>query len=127
MTTGFKPVRSISFLYQSQSRDHLFEIQTAVDLKKQIMLMHETDARHGAFDFGPDEVREAPAEVAQLLLDHESLPWRRRRFEQDSILQELIKNAAITPCAGPTLSTATPSTVAASRNGGILKRAYGNA
>ena len=34
----------------------------------------------GAFDF--NESATAPPEVAELLDKHESLPWRRRRFEQ---------------------------------------------
>ena len=62
----------------------LFEIQTALGFQKRIMLMHETDSRHGAFDFA--EAEGAPAAIAEMLATHESLPWRRRRFEQDAIL-----------------------------------------
>ena len=49
----------------------------------------------GAFDFA--ETDDAPPEVASLTLTHESLPWRRRKFEQDAILAELIKNCGISP------------------------------
>ena len=45
----------------------MYEIETALGLSKPIQLMHETDGRHGAFDFGSDEVSEAPPFVAELL------------------------------------------------------------
>ena len=45
----------------------------------------------GAFDF--DETNDAPPKIASLTLTHESLPWRRRKFEQDAIIAELIKNS----------------------------------
>ena len=47
----------------------------------------------GAFDF--DEANDAPPEIAALTLTHESLPWRRRKFEQDAILTELINNCGL--------------------------------
>lgn len=62
----------------------------------------ETDARHGAFDFS--ETDRAPENVAALLTTHESLPWRRRRFEQDCIMNELIKNSGL-----PTPAHAAPA------------------
>ena len=73
----------------------LFEIQTALALQKKIMLMHETDDRHHAFDFSADEVQQAPADVSEIFMTHESLPFRRRRFEQDAILAELIRTSGI--------------------------------
>ena len=72
----------------------LFEIRTALSKQKRIMLMHESDGRHGAFDFG-SESSQAPPDMAELLEAHESIPWRRRRFEQDAILHELIKNSGL--------------------------------
>jgi hypothetical protein len=72
----------------------LFEIKTAMQRSKKMVLMHETDARHGAFDFG--EASPAPPDIANIVETHESLPWRRRRFEQDGILAELIKNSGLT-------------------------------
>ena len=87
----------------------LFEIQTALSLRKRIQLMHETDARHGAFHFS--EAEQAPAAVAELLETHESLPWRRRRFEQDAILSELIRGADLgrASAAGPGVAKAIPA------------------
>ena len=47
----------------------------------------------GAFDFA--ETNDALPEIAELTLTHESLPWRRRKFEQDAILAELIKSSGL--------------------------------
>ena len=47
----------------------------------------------GAFDF--TETNDAPPKIAALALTHESLPWRRRKFEQDAILAELIKSSGL--------------------------------
>ena len=47
----------------------------------------------GAFDFA--ETNDALPEIAELMLTHESLPWRRRKFEQDAILAELIKSSGL--------------------------------
>ena len=47
----------------------------------------------GAFDFA--EMNDALPEIRTLTLAHESLPWRRRKFEQDAILAELIKNCGL--------------------------------
>lgn len=77
----------------------LFEISTALDCQKSIMLMHESDTRHGAFDFSGDEVKHAPGDIADLMLTRESLPWRRRRFEQDAIMNELVRNSGLNPAA----------------------------
>ena len=72
----------------------LFEIRTALTGQKKILLMHETDERHGAFDFG-EVNRQALPDMTELLETHESIPWRRRRFEQDAILAELIRTAGL--------------------------------
>ena len=74
----------------------IFEIETALSLGKKIVLMHETDGRHGAFDFGAGGAG-VPAAVLALLQTHESLPWRRRKYEQDTILQELIRLSGCSP------------------------------
>jgi hypothetical protein len=69
-----------------------FEIREAMARQKTILLVHETDSRHGAFDFraGRDE---APADLQQLLDSHESLPFRRRGYERDGMLTTLIERA----------------------------------
>ena len=40
-------------------------------------------------------MNDALPEIAMLTVTHESLPWRRRKFEQDAILAELIKISGI--------------------------------
>ena len=53
------------------------EIRHAVALKKPIVLLHESDARYGGFDFrAAHEV--APPDLQELLDNNESLPFRRR-------------------------------------------------
>ena len=89
----------------------VYEIKTALTLQKRVMLMHETDGRHGAFDFGAAEVQTAQADIAQLMSTHESLPWRRRRFEQDCILQELVSNSGLEPPANGAAAVAKAGSV----------------
>lgn len=58
--------------------------------KKPILLVHETDDRHGKFDFG---AADAPEDMEHLLVDTESIPWRRRSYEQEAIFAELERRA----------------------------------
>ena len=83
----------------------LFEIETAMTMQKK-MLMHETDSRHVAFAF--EVIPPALPSIKTLLETHESLPYRRRRFEQDAILAELVRNSGLTSGMGET-GTATSS------------------
>ena len=48
-----------------------YEIQMAIALKKKIVLVHETDPRHGSFDFGADERKGVPEGILKLLEDVE--------------------------------------------------------
>ena len=70
----------------------LFEIETAIAARKKIIPIHEQDIRHGAFDFAR-EVEAAPEWIQQLLENHESLPWRRRAFERQAVLDRLCEVA----------------------------------
>ena len=58
-----------------------------------MIVIAEIDILAGAFDFA--ETKDALPEIASLTLTHESLPWRRRKFEQDAILAELIKSSGL--------------------------------
>ena len=54
-----------------------FELRTALELKKKILLVHEDDRRrHGCFDFG--EKTKAPADIAGVLdqVGSVALIWR---------------------------------------------------
>ena len=47
-----------------------FEIRTAKELGKQIILVHESDKRHAPFDFVQDR-SDAPSDLLHLLDDYE--------------------------------------------------------
>ena len=66
-----------------------FEARCALKLKKPIVLMHEEDERHGKCDFGK-EAGLAPDDLKPMLANNESIPWRRRKFEQDGVLDHLL-------------------------------------
>lgn len=75
-----------------------YELLEAVKADKQVLLLHEEDERRGAFDFDttsgvPDEVQRVTCE---LLRGMQSLPWRRLRHEQRSLLDEIVRRR----CAG---------------------------
>jgi hypothetical protein len=69
-----------------------FEIREAMALKKPMLLIHESDPRFGSFDFGKAGST-APADLKLMLDSHESLPFRRRGYERDGMLQSLIERA----------------------------------
>ena len=69
-----------------------FEIREAMALKKPMLLIHESDPRFGSFDFGKAGST-APADLKLMLDNHESLPFRRRGYERDGMLQSLIERA----------------------------------
>jgi hypothetical protein len=69
-----------------------FEIREAMALNKPMLLIHESDARFGSFDFGKAGST-APADLKEMLDNHESLPFRRRGYERDGMLQSLIERA----------------------------------
>jgi hypothetical protein len=69
-----------------------FEIREALALNKPMLLIHESDPRFGSFDFGKAGST-APADLKEMLDSHESLPFRRRGYERDGMLQSLIERA----------------------------------
>jgi hypothetical protein len=69
-----------------------FEIREALALNKPMLLIHESDPRFGSFDFGKAG-NTAPADLKEMLNSHESLPFRRRGYERDGMLQSLIERA----------------------------------
>jgi hypothetical protein len=69
-----------------------FEIREAMALNKPMLLIHESDPRFGSFDFGKAGSI-APADLKEMLDSHESLPFRRRGYERDGMLQSLIERA----------------------------------
>eukprot|EP00935_MAST-01C_sp_MAST-1C-sp1_P001599 g1599.t1 len=69
-----------------------FEIREAIAMSKPMVLLHEADARYGAFDFH-GAYSEAPPDLKELLDSHESLPFRRRGYERDGMLRTLVDRA----------------------------------
>jgi hypothetical protein len=57
-----------------------------------MVLVHESDPRFGAFDFRAAREK-APPDLQDILDNHESLPFRRRGYERDGMLQTLIEHA----------------------------------
>ena len=54
----------------------------------------ESDERFGAFDFRAAHA-EAPADLQELLDQHESLPFRRRGYERDGMLKTVVDRAGM--------------------------------
>ena len=52
----------------------------------------ESDARYGSFDFRAAHAA-APADLQELLDQHESLPFRRRGYERDGMLRTVVNVA----------------------------------
>ena len=69
-----------------------FELQTALELEKQVVLVHEADKQSQRFDFVADKEL-CPASMRYILDEIESLPFRRRGYERDSMLNAIIKRA----------------------------------
>eukprot|EP00935_MAST-01C_sp_MAST-1C-sp1_P000170 g170.t1 len=68
------------------------EIRHALALKKPVILVHESDARYGSFDFRAAHA-EAEADLRELLDRTESLPFRRRGYERDGMLKTVVERA----------------------------------
>jgi hypothetical protein len=83
-----------------------FEIREALALRKPMQLIHESDPRFGAFDFGKAGAA-APADLKAMLDNHESLPFRRRGYERDGMLQTLIERAGFKALLGDARASAT--------------------
>ena len=62
--------------------------------KRTTHLPKESDARYGSFDFRAAHA-EAPADLQELLDQHESLPFRRRGYERDGMLKTVVDRAGM--------------------------------
>eukprot|EP00935_MAST-01C_sp_MAST-1C-sp1_P002801 g2801.t1 len=76
-----------------------FEIRVAIAQKKTMILIrelsagaHESDARHGAYDFYAEQMA-APEDLKHLTDKYESLAFRRRGYERDALLWSVIEVA----------------------------------
>ncbi len=57
--------------------------------------MHETEVDKGAFNFSSEKAS-APADLQQILEDYESIPFRRREYERQAMLSEIVGRAGYT-------------------------------
>ena len=61
-------------------------------MNKKIVVIHETDQRFNAIDFG-EEKAHAPEDLKQIFDSYESVAWRRRRHERQAALLEIMSRA----------------------------------
>merc|ERR1719160_341899 len=74
----------------------IFELEQALKAQKQILLIHEQDQRHNPFEFAR-EVSLAPEWLRELVESHESLPWQRRGYLREALLDQLTTKAGFAP------------------------------
>mmetsp|Transcript_900 Transcript_900/g.3340 ORF Transcript_900/g.3340 Transcript_900/m.3340 type:complete len:386 (+) Transcript_900:368-1525(+) len=63
------------------------EVREAVRLGKPILLLRETDERHGAPEKFEDFIKDCPDDLKWLFNRHEALAYRRRGFEADAMFE----------------------------------------
>eukprot|EP00935_MAST-01C_sp_MAST-1C-sp1_P001606 g1606.t1 len=104
------------------------EIRHARALKKPIVLLHESDARFGSFDFRAAYTA-APTDLQELLDNTESLPFRRRGYERDGMLKTVVERsgfaqiyASLQEGAGTKALATVPSAVAHFNNDALFER-----
>eukprot|EP00935_MAST-01C_sp_MAST-1C-sp1_P002365 g2365.t1 len=64
-----------------------------------MVLIHESDARHGAYDFYAEQLS-APPDLQHLTDENESMAFRRRGYERDALLQAVIDRVGYKDLAG---------------------------
>ena len=69
------------------------EIREAMRCKKHFILIHETDNRNEhAFDFN-DDAKRAPVDLRSLLANHESIPFQRKGYLRQAMLNHVLSSA----------------------------------
>ena len=68
----------------------VFEVRAAMKLGKPIQLLHEADAAHASYAPLNDIIASAPADVQAIFDDNESLPFRRKVYEQQALLDRVL-------------------------------------
>ena len=77
-----------------------FEIREAIAAEKVIVLVHEENPLHGAFDFAAQ--KQAPKDLVALLERLESLPYSRQGADRRTMWQTIIARAGFARSAGET-------------------------
>ena len=82
------------------------EVACALRLRKRVVVLHETDARHGApltaegaFDFARVLGDAAPELGEALLRHHEAIPYRRQGDERAAMIARLLRQARLDEAA----------------------------
>jgi hypothetical protein len=73
----------------------VFEVRTAMILKKKIILVFEQDPRFGGYAPINEIFAEAPADIQKLMSIYEALPFRRKSYEQMAMVDEIVRNSAV--------------------------------
>jgi hypothetical protein len=77
------------------------EIRTAMRLKKPILMVYESDARHADAYCGPpgrevsSYAAQAPPDMQRLFEGAEAVPFRRQELEQQAMVQRLLQQAGV--------------------------------
>eukprot|EP00217_Crustomastix_stigmatica_P014469 CAMPEP_0183799108 /NCGR_PEP_ID=MMETSP0803_2-20130417/20721_1 /TAXON_ID=195967 /ORGANISM="Crustomastix stigmata, Strain CCMP3273" /LENGTH=577 /DNA_ID=CAMNT_0026043807 /DNA_START=151 /DNA_END=1880 /DNA_ORIENTATION=- len=67
------------------------EVRTAIEMNKPIILVHETDNRHGGTTDLSEYIAEAPADLRVIFEGVESVPYRRRKHEAGAMYSLLLR------------------------------------
>ena len=68
----------------------LFEVRSAMHLRKPIQLLHEAETSRACFATLQEIIASAPEDMKVLFSEHESLPFRRKVYEQQALLDRLL-------------------------------------
>ena len=71
------------------------EISAALENRREILLVHEDDERHGKYDFSPRQTDNVPANIKSIGEAHESIPYRRRKHEKEAFYGELLRRIQV--------------------------------
>ncbi|KAJ3355617.1 hypothetical protein HDU83_002999 [Entophlyctis luteolus] len=69
------------------------ELKRAVDLKREILFVHEEDQRLPGFAPFKDYIQACPPDLQHLFKKVESIPYRRRLHESDGMCKEILRRA----------------------------------
>ncbi|KAJ3380227.1 hypothetical protein HDU84_006062 [Entophlyctis sp. JEL0112] len=69
------------------------ELERAVDLKREILFVHEEDQGQQGFAPFKDYIQACPPDLQHLFKKVESIPYRRRLHESDGMCKEILRRA----------------------------------
>lgn len=69
----------------------VFEVRTALMLKKKIMVLFETDSRFDGYAPFADYFEDAPDDIRHIMVSAEAIPYRRKSYEQNAMIDEILR------------------------------------